>query len=201
MKRIWIVLVCLAAVLPGIRVLEAKAHEGEIHANDMDQKTLEGWLKKLYPKASGFKLEHVGLPDAGKIEKQVKAVGAELTGHDYHPPIYIAVGSGGRSLGFAFFTIARDNSDLVVAMDAKAGVLKVLPVKGPAVKLPPAFLEQFRGKALTAPFTLGKNIQPKGAAPATVKTFAATVKKAQIIGAAWLQSKQKTPHGGGHAGH
>ncbi len=192
----------LALTLTGGVAGRALAHGGQVHANDQDEAALQKKLKALLPQAASFKLEHVGLPNVGAVEAAVKKAGGRLKDHDYHPPFYIAVAKQGHSLGLVFFTTTTDDSDVGVSMDAKAGVLKALAFSGPAAKLPAAFVGQFRGKGVAAPFVMGKGLALKGADAKAAAAFAGGVKKAQLIAHEWIKSKTSAPaHGGGHGGH
>lgn len=181
---------------------QALAHGGQVHANDDSEAALQKRLRVLWPQAASFRLEHVGLPNVGLVEAAVKKAGGLLKDHDYHPPFYIAVAKSGRSLGLTFFTTTTDDSDVGVAMDAKAGVVKAMAFSGPAAKLPAAFVGQFRGKGVMAPFVVGKGLMLSGANAKTAAAFAGGVKKAQLIAHEWIKSKTSgTAHGGGHGGH
>lgn len=203
--KLLLVVTLLGLWVMGGNLPNANAHSGKIHANEKSAKELLPWLKKLLPTAKSFKNLHVGLPDAGVVGRKVKALGTELKDHDFHPPIYIGIGSNGKSIGLAFFTLSKNDSDIGVALDPNLNVISAVGFSGVFANLPSAFLTQFKGKSVATPFVLGKTIHLKGANPVLAKEMAAQIKKVQFILEAWKKTlgkpkADKSSHKG-HTGH
>lgn len=125
-------------------------------------------VRAAFPDAQSFTKQHKDITPAQKAAIE-KAAGGTVPDDDHHSYLAFTTAGGARQQLGAATIVNAGGKEAVVLYESRAGspYLKEVRAEG----LPPAFLDQFKGKGHDDKLTFGAAIKANGADEATAKAL------------------------------
>lgn len=145
-------------------------------------------VRAAIPDAQTFTTQHRDIPVATVSEIE-SATGTRITNRDHHAYLAFSTTGGARRQVGAATIVNASGQEMVIVYDSRGGMPVIREVRGG--NLPPAFLDQFRGKDHDAPITFGNDIRAAGGVEeATARQVTAAI-KADVL---TMQALYGAPH-------
>ncbi|MFZ5862500.1 MAG: hypothetical protein ACOYXR_06670 [Nitrospirota bacterium] len=149
----------------------------------------KGWpgkrLSQTFPDAAKFTSRQVTL-SADQLGRIEQAIGERVEPENRTPTFYPAFNTAGEKIGFVLFTDqAGENGpiEIGVAVGSEGAVRRVAVLSSREDKriVKDDFLDQFRGKTVKDPLTVGTDVTPVAGAETASRALAIGVRKALLI--------------------
>lgn len=149
----------------------------------------KGWpgkrLSQTFPDAAKFTSRQVTL-SADQLGRIEQAIGERVEAENRTPTFYPAFNTAGEKIGFVLFADqAGENGpiEIGVAVDSEGAVRRVAVLSSREDKRigKDDFLDQFRGKTVKDPLTVGTDVTPVAGREPASRAVAAGVRKVLLI--------------------
>jgi hypothetical protein len=145
-------------------------------------------VRAAIPDAQTFTTQHRDIP-AGTVSEIESATGTRITNRDHHAYLAFSATGGARRQVGAATVVNVSGQEMVIIYDSRDGMPVIREVRGG--NLPPAFLNQFRGKDHDAPITFGNDIRAAGDVAEAIARQVTAAIKADVL---TMQALYGSPH-------